>query len=127
MVSDFKKALWRKHTSDYLRTAPSRQIITNSNQPSRGVTQVRNSDTIDHLPFIFIWWHSQDSHLLNKCLFWSIKSMFKSKNLSFVCALCSRIHRLKRRHNRQTKNPNSIHKVRRNMSNNVYNHSSGCF
>ena len=109
---------------DYLRTAPSRQIITNSYQPSRVVTQVRNSNTINHLPLmIFIWLHSQDSHLLNKCLFCSIKSLFISKKLSFVRAFCSVIHRLKRSHNRQMKNPNSTRKVRRNMSNVVYNQS----
>ena len=112
---------------NYLRTVPSRQIITNSYQPSRGVTQVRNSNKINHLPLMtFIWLHSQDSHLLNKCLFCSIKSLFIFKN-RFVCAFCSVIHRLKRSHNRQTKNPYSIRKVRRNISNDLYNQSSGCF
>ena len=43
-VSDFKKALCESIPCDYLRTAPSRQIIANSNQPSRRVTQVRNRD-----------------------------------------------------------------------------------
>ena len=113
---------------DYLRTAPSRQIITNSNQPSRRVTQVRNRDKMKHLPLmIFIWLHSEDINFLNKCLFCSIKSLFISKNLSFVRTFSSVIHRLKRSHNRQTENTNCIHKVHRNMSNDVYIQSSGCF
>ena len=113
---------------DYLRTVPSRQIITTTNKPSRGVTHVRNSDKMNHLPLmIFIWLHSQDSMLHIKCLFCSIKSLFISKNLNFVCAFCSVIHRLKGSHNRHSKNPKRISKVRRNMSNDVYNHSSGCF
>ena len=121
------KILFRKSKPfDYLRTVPSIQIITNSYQPNRGVTQVRNREKMNHLPLmIFIWLHSQDSHLLNKCLFCSMKSLFISKNL--VRAFFSVIHRLKRSHNRQTKNPNRVHKVRRNISNNVYNQSSGCF
>ena len=65
----------------YLRTVPSRQIITNSNQPSRRVTQVRNRDKINHLPLIFIWLHSEDINLLNTCLFSLIKSLSISKNL----------------------------------------------
>jgi hypothetical protein len=84
---------------DYLRTAPSRQIITNSYQPSGGVTALcyvmfctalycsvlycytsKKNAKINHLPLmIFIWLHSQDYHLLNKCLFHSIKSLFISK------------------------------------------------
>jgi hypothetical protein len=66
---------------DYLRRAPSRQIITNSSQPSR-VTQVRNSDKMNHLPLmIFICLHSQDSHLLNKC---TPKTPCCTINVSFV-------------------------------------------
>jgi hypothetical protein len=88
---------------DSLRTAPSRQTITNSNQPSRRVTQVRNRDKINHLPLIFIWLHSEDINLLNKCLFCSIKSLFISKNLHFVHAFSTVIHRFKHIHNRQAK------------------------
>ena len=110
---------------DYLRTELSTQNITY--QPSRLVTKVRNSNKMNHLPLIFVWLHSQDSQLHNKCLFCSIKFLFISKNLHFVGAHCSVILRLKGSHNRQTKNPNSIRKVRRNMSNDVYNQSSGCF
>ena len=81
----------------YLRTSPSRQFITNSNQPSRRVAQVRNRDQINHLPLmIFIWLHSQESHLHNKCWFCSIKSLFMSK----LVKTCRRIH------------PNSTGKVR---------------
>ena len=37
---------------DYLRTALSTQNITNSNQPSKGVTKVRNGDfKMNHLSF----------------------------------------------------------------------------
>ena len=65
---------------NYLRTKPSSQIITNSNQPSRRVTQVRNRDKINHLPFmIFIWLPSEDIHLFNKCSFCSIKSLYIQK------------------------------------------------
>ena len=70
---------------DHLRTAPSTQNITNSYQPSRGVIKVRNSDKMNHLPLmIFIWLHSQDSQLPNKCSFCLIKSLFICKNLCFV-------------------------------------------
>ena len=69
---------------DYLRTAPRLQNHANIFQPRRGVTKVRNSDKINPLPLmIFIWLHSQASHLLNKCLYCSIKSLFISKNLCF--------------------------------------------
>ena len=37
------------------------------------------------------------------------------------------IHRLKLSQNNQTKNPNCIRKVHRNMSNDVYIQTSGCF
>ena len=99
---------------DYLRTAPSRQIITYSwigrvtaldasRRPSPPlrivtsqvvvVTKVRNNDQINHLSLmIFIWLHSQDSQLLNKCSFCSIKSLFMSINLRFVGVFCSVIH-----------------------------------
>ena len=74
------------HAYHYPRTAPSRQIITNSYQPHRGVTQVRNSKKMNHLPLmIFIWLHSEYMHLLNKCLFCSIKSLFISKNKKKFC------------------------------------------
>ena len=122
-----KRIYGKSITCDYLRTASSRQIITNSNQPSRGVTQVRNGDKINHLPLIFIWLHSQYIHLLNKCLFCSIKSLFISENLRFVCLFSSVIHRLKLSQNRQPKNPNCIREVHRNMPNDVYIQSSGCF
>ena len=76
-VSDFKKALQRKHTMRLSENNASRQVITNINQPFRGVTKVRNNDTIYHLPLmIFEWLHSQDSMLHNKCLFCSIKPLF---------------------------------------------------
>ena len=55
---------------DYLRTVPRFQKHTNIFQPSRGVTKVRNSDKIIHLPLkIFIWLQSQESQQHNKCLF----------------------------------------------------------
>ena len=85
---------------DNLRTVPSRQIITNSNQPSRRVTQVRNREKINPLPLIFIWWHSEDIHLLNKCSFCFYKvSLYLKTSVLFS----SVIHRLKRSQNRQTK------------------------
>ena len=65
---------------NYLRTEPSRQIITNTNQPSRIVTQVRNRDKMNPLPLmIFIWLHSEDIKLLNKSSFCSIKSLYIQK------------------------------------------------
>ena len=122
-VSDLKNAYGKSIPYDYLRTAPSRQIITNSNQPSRRVTQVRNRDTIYHLPLmIFIWLHLEDINLFNKCSFCSIKSLFISQK-----TFSSVIPRLKRSHNRQTKIQNCIRKVQRYMSNDVYIPSSGCF
>jgi hypothetical protein len=36
---------------DYLRTAPRLQKHTNILQPSKGITEVRNSYKINHLPF----------------------------------------------------------------------------
>ena len=86
---------------DYLRTVPRLQNYTNIFQPSRGVTNVRNSAKINHLPLmIFIWLHSQDSQLHSKCLFCSIKSLFMSQKLCFVGAVCSVIQWLQRGHNR---------------------------
>ena len=113
---------------DYLRTSPSRQIITNSNQPSRRVTQVRNRDKINHLPLmIFICLHSEDINLFNKCSFCSMKSLFISENLSFVCVFSSVIAGSKAVTTGRQKNPNCIRKVHRNMSNDVYIQPSGCF
>jgi hypothetical protein len=82
---------------DYLRTAPLLQKHTNIFQTSRGVTKVRNSNKINHLPLkIFIWLQSQESQLHNKCLFCSIKSLIISLKLNFVGVWCSVIHKLKR-------------------------------
>ena len=36
---------------DYLRTAPHLQKHTNILQPSKGITNVRNSDKMNHIPF----------------------------------------------------------------------------
>ena len=64
------------------------------------VTQVRNRDKTNHLPLkIFIVCTQK---IFNKRSFCSLKSLFISENLSFVCAFSSVIHRLKRSHNRQT-------------------------
>ena len=109
---------------DYQRTALGTQNITY--QPSRLVMKVRNINKMNHLPLmIFIWLHSQDSRLHNKCSFCSIKSLFICKNLNFDGAFCSVIQWLKCGHKRQTKIQNSIRKVRRNMASNVYIQPSG--
>ena len=75
---------------NYLRTKPSSQIITNSNQPSRRVTQVRNREQMNHLLLmIFIWLHSEYINLLNNCLFCSIVSLYIQKPQFCLCVFFS--------------------------------------
>ena len=82
-VSDLKTLYGESIPYDYLRTfEKSWQMITNSNQPSRSVTKLRNRDKINPLHLmIFICLHSEDIHLLNKCSFCSIKSLYIQKPL----------------------------------------------
>jgi hypothetical protein len=111
-LSDFKKSLQRKHTNVISwEHRPADKSLQNSNQLSR-VTQVRNREKMNPLPLmIFIWFH-EDFNLFNKCSFCSIVST--SKNLRFVFFSNPRLS-----YNRQTKYPNCIRQVHRNMSNNV--------
>jgi hypothetical protein len=79
---------------DYLRTAPPiYKSITIIFQTSRGVTKVRNSDQINHLPLkIFLCLPSQGFQLYNEWSFCSIKSFFISQKVSLVGDLDSVIH-----------------------------------
>ena len=80
-------------------------------------------EKINRLPLtIFIWWQSEDINLLNKSSFCSMKSLYINNS-----AISPVIHRLKLSQNNQTKTPNCIRKVHRNMSNDVFIQSSGCF
>ena len=65
--------------------------------------------------------------LNNKCSFCSIKIIFISKIPPFGWRGMFRNPQARAGTTGQTKIPNSIHKVRRNMSNGFYNQSSGCF
>ena len=51
------------------------------NQPQCHIHKMlRNRDKINPLPLmIFIWWQSEDIHLLNKCSFCSMKSLYIQK------------------------------------------------
>ena len=93
-LCQISKRLYSESTlCDYVRSAPSHRNPY-SHFPTSHVTKVRNSIKMNHLPLmIFIWWHSQVSMLVNKCLFCSIKLIFMSKYLHFVGAFCSEIQR----------------------------------
>ena len=120
-LCQISKRLYRKSKPcDCVRSAPSHKNYTDIFQPRRGVTNVRYSVKINHLPLMmFIWWHSQVSMLDNKCVFCSIMSLFMSKNLSFVGEFSSEIQRHNARSQHQDEWSKSTIKVSRNMSNDV--------
>ena len=85
-VSDFKKALRRKHTLRLCQVSSSHRK-TSIFQRRRGVRKVRNSVININLPLmILIGMHSQVSQFHNKCLFCSIKSIYVQ-----LPAFCSRV------------------------------------
>jgi hypothetical protein len=76
---------------------------------------------------IFGCFHSRDSQLDNKCSFCSIKIFFYIQIRPLVWCVMPRNPPERAVTTTQTKIPNYIHNVHRNMSDVFYNQSSGCF
>ena len=78
--------------SKRLRRKCTLRLSEDSAPQSRGITKVRNSDKLNHLPLkIFIWLQTQGSQLQTN--FCSIKSFYIPKKVSVVGTLDSVIHR----------------------------------
>ena len=91
-------------------------------------TEVRNNIINIHLPWmIFIRMHSQESQFHNKCLICSIMSIIYVQIATFVSAFGKQIKTHEARSLVADEISKSSVTVRRNLSNDVWNQSLGCF
>ena len=125
-LCQISKKLYGKSTPcNNLRTALRKQIDISAMLES---TEIRNNNINIHLPLmIFSRMHSQESQFRNKCLICLIMSIIYVQIATFVSAFGKQIKTHEARSLAADEISKSSVTVRRNLSNDVWNQSLGCF